>query len=53
MIKSIVTTTINPPTKALKLFAEKRDWELIIIGDLITPHELYRKLEKQNQKSRQ
>lgn len=48
MIKSIVTTTINPPTKALKLFAGKKDWDLIIIGDQITPHDLYRKFEKQH-----
>lgn len=45
MIKYIVTTTINPPSKALKLFAAKKDWNLIIVGDLITPHELFRKME--------
>ena len=44
--KSIVTTTINPPSKAINLFAEKKDWKLIIVGDLITPHELFRSLEK-------
>ncbi len=46
MIKTIVTTTINPPSKAIDLFAQKKDWQLIVIGDLITPHSLYRKLEK-------
>jgi hypothetical protein len=46
MKKYIVTTTINPPTKALKLFAQKKDWNLIIAGDLITPHLEFKKLEK-------
>lgn len=46
MIKTIVTTTINPPSRALRLFAEKKDWNLIVIGDIITPHELFRKFEK-------
>jgi len=46
--KVIVTTTINSPSKAIKFFAQKKGWSLIIIGDLITPHELFRKLEKEN-----
>ncbi len=33
----IVTTTINPPTKAIKLFDQMSDWRLIVIGDLTTP----------------
>lgn len=37
----IVTTTINPPTKALKLFAQMPDWTLIVVGDLKTPGHLY------------
>lgn len=37
----IVTTTINPPTKALKLFAQMKDWKLIVVGDMKTPHEAY------------
>ncbi len=45
---TIITTTINPPSKALKLFAGKKDWDLIIVGDLITPHELFRNLEKKH-----
>jgi len=40
-MKTIVTTTINPPTEALKKFAEKDGWDLIIIGDLKTPHDDY------------
>ena len=44
MKKYIVTTTINPPTKATLLYAEKKDWTLIVVGDTKTPHELYEKL---------
>ena len=40
----IVTTTINPPTKALKLFSEMPSWELIVVGDKKTPDNLYSKL---------
>lgn len=39
MNKVIVTTTINPPTKAIKLFDSKEDWELIVVGDLKTPRD--------------
>ena len=35
--KYIVTTTINPPTKAIELFDSMIDWKLIVIGDLKTP----------------
>jgi hypothetical protein len=37
MNKVIVTTTINPPTKAIKLFQAMEDWRLVVIGDLKTP----------------
>jgi len=37
MKKVIVTTTINPPTKAVKLFQAMKDWDLVVIGDLKTP----------------
>ena len=37
MKKFIVTTTINAPTKAIKLFDNMKDWKLIVIGDLKTP----------------
>jgi len=33
----IVTTTINPPTEALRKFARLEDWHLVIVGDLKTP----------------
>lgn len=44
MKKAIVTTTINPPTKALIKFAEiatKDNWSLVIVGDKKTPDEKY------------
>ncbi|HUC60562.1 MAG TPA: hypothetical protein VMF53_01255 [Alphaproteobacteria bacterium] len=37
MKKVIVTTTINPPTKAIHKFEAMEDWELVVIGDLKTP----------------
>jgi hypothetical protein len=43
----IVTTTINAPTKAIHEFCKKRDWHIIIVGDLKTPHDKYLKLSKQ------
>ena len=33
----IVTTTINPPTKAVQLFDSLPGWHLIVVGDLKTP----------------
>ncbi len=35
--KVIVTTTINPPTEALRKFAILDGWHLVIAGDLKTP----------------
>lgn len=43
-MKAICTTTINPPTKALKKFAEiatKDNWRIYIAGDKKTPHKEY------------
>ena len=37
MKKVIVTTTINPPTKAIRKFEAMKDWDLVVIGDLKTP----------------
>lgn len=37
----IATTSINPPTEALKKFAAKDDWTLIVAGDLNTPEHSY------------
>ena len=39
MTRIIVTTTINPPTKAVKLFDAMPDWHLIVVGDLKTPED--------------
>lgn len=41
MLKAIVTTTINPPTEALRRFREMDGWDLIVVGDRKTPHEAY------------
>jgi hypothetical protein len=37
MKKYIISTTINPPTKAIKKFDNLKDWNLIVSGDLKTP----------------
>ena len=37
MRKIIVTTTINPPTEAIRRFERMKDWELVVIGDKKTP----------------
>lgn len=44
MTKLIVTTTINPPTEALTKFSELEDFQLVVIGDLKTPHEEFSKI---------
>jgi hypothetical protein len=41
MKKVIVTTTINSPTKAVKLFQAMKDWDLVVIGDLKTPKDYH------------
>lgn len=41
MNKFIVTTTINSPTEATRAFARLKDWTLIVVGDLKTPHQEY------------
>lgn len=41
MKKFICTTTINPPTEALKRYARMKDWQLIVAGDIRTPHHDY------------
>ena len=37
MKKVIVTTTINPPTEAIRKFEAMEDWDLVVIGDRKTP----------------
>jgi hypothetical protein len=44
--KFIVTTTVNKPTLAIMKYLLFKDWYLIVVGDLKTPHKEYRKLEK-------
>ena len=44
MKKFIVITTIQEPTKATKLFSEVPGWELVVVGDTKTPHEMYEEL---------
>jgi len=44
MRKVIVTTTINPPTDAIRRFDSIEGWELVVIGDLKTPKDY--KLER-------
>jgi hypothetical protein len=44
-MKFIVTTTINPPTKALLKYASIPGWHVIVAGDLKTKHEQFSDLE--------
>ena len=49
-MKYIVTTTINNPTQALFKYCEKTksdDWFFVVVGDTKTPHEEYKRLEKE------
>jgi len=39
--KFIIITTINKPTQATIKYASFKDWQLIVVGDLKTPHVLY------------
>ena len=41
MSRVIVTTTINPPTEALRRFAALPDWSLVVIGDKKTPSDFH------------
>jgi hypothetical protein len=43
--KVIVTTTINNPTEALVKYSLMKDWKLIVVGDLSTPHEKFLKMK--------
>ena len=48
MKRAIVTTTINPPTKAIEAFIQiaiRDDWKFFIVGDQRTPQDPYRDLE--------
>ena len=41
MTKVIVTTTINPPTEAIRKFDAMPDWTLVVVGDKKTPPEYH------------
>lgn len=45
MKKIIVMTTINSPTEAVYKYCNKKGWDVLIIGDLKTPHDDFRELE--------
>ena len=44
MKKYIVTTTIFSPSKAILAFIEKKDWNVIVVGDKKSPHKEYENL---------
>lgn len=50
MSKFIVTTSIYSPSKATLKYAEMKDWTLVVVGDLKTPHEEYLKLSGEYEK---
>lgn len=43
--KVIVTTTIYSPSKALQKYFAMKDWTVIVIGDLKTPHKEYKNIK--------
>lgn len=43
--KYIVLTTINSPTKATLKFSKMEGWKLIVVGDIKTPHDEYKKID--------
>ena len=47
-MKTIVITTIYTPSESLLKYVAMKDWNVVIVGDLKTPHEEYRLLESQN-----
>jgi len=44
MKKYIVTTSIYPPSEATLKFCSMNDWIVIVVGDLKTPHDLYKNI---------
>lgn len=47
-MKTIVITTIYTPSESLLKYVSMKDWNVVIVGDLKTPHQEYRALESQN-----
>jgi hypothetical protein len=48
MKQAIVTTTINPITPSTRAWTQRKEYDLIIVGDLKTPHEEYKTFEREN-----
>jgi hypothetical protein len=44
-MRFIVTTTIFKPSRALLMFANIKNWQLIVVGDKKTPHNFYKKIK--------
>jgi hypothetical protein len=45
MKKFIVITTIQSPTEATIKFSKMDEWKLIVVGDIKTPHDDYKKID--------
>ena len=45
MTNFIVTTTIFDPSLAVKKFSKIKNWHLVVVGDLKTPHNKYLKIK--------
>jgi hypothetical protein len=39
MKNTVILTSINPPTPAVAQFAALPDWDVLVVGDLKTPHD--------------
>lgn len=37
----IIITSINAPTEAVYMFAQKQDWKVVVVGDVKTPSDWY------------
>ena len=48
MKKSCVITSIYSPSESTIKYCSNKDWDVIIVGDLKTPHDEYLKLEQNN-----
>ena len=46
MKKIIATTTINPPTEAIRKYDSFPDWGLLVVGDKKTPDDYYKGLSR-------
>jgi hypothetical protein len=46
--QAIVTTTVSEPTPALLKFLSFKDWTVLVVGDLKTPHVSYLRLQERH-----